>query len=314
MTLAFNQDQYLQVSEVNSSLSVDRRSDSFVPDISEVMTIGSFYNYPINEKLSARNDKIPGSRWSVGALISPTYYSRISSGNNEALASIIASDQAVVSYTGGVALSYKVNRRLTVSSGVYYSSIGQQLNGIIAYSGFSDHINTKGARNFLIETINGTIQASNADVYLADNMTGDRVITRYTKDVFDPVKSNLDYIDNSLIQNFSYLELPVLLRYKIIDKTIDLNIIGGMSTNLLVGNSVAATPDGQKIPVGDTEGLNSLTFSSSFGMGMEYNFSKSISVSLEPTLRYYLNPFSEIPGIKVHPYSFGIFSGLTYKF
>jgi len=57
-----------------------------------------------------------------------------------------------------------------------------------------------------------------------------------------------------------------------------------------------------------------ISFSSSVGMGMEYSFSGNFSFNLEPTLRYYINPFSPVAGVKIHPYSFGLFSGLIYKF
>jgi hypothetical protein len=99
-----------------------------------------------------------------------------------------------------------------------------------------------------------------------------------------------------------------------VDKVIDFNLIGGLSSNLLVGNSVSATSNTGKYQVGKTEGLNLITFSSSLGMGMEYSVSRNFSLNLEPTFRYYLNPFSEISGMRIHPYSFGIFSGLSYKF
>jgi hypothetical protein len=72
--------------------------------------------------------------------------------------------------------------------------------------------------------------------------------------------------------------------------------------------------DGNKYIVGKTEGLNPLMVSSSLGMGMEYNLTDKFSLNLEPTFRYYLNPFGEFSGMKTHPYSFGVFSGLTYKF
>jgi hypothetical protein len=49
-------------------------------------------------------------------------------------------------------------------------------------------------------------------------------------------------------------------------------------------------------------------------MGMEYNLSDKLSLNLEPTFRYYLNPFSVTTGSFIHPYSFGIFSGVSYKF
>jgi hypothetical protein len=60
--------------------------------------------------------------------------------------------------------------------------------------------------------------------------------------------------------------------------------------------------------------MNTIIFSSTLGMGMEYNFSGNLSLNLEPTFRYYINPFNNIPGMSIHPYTFGIFSGLSYKF
>jgi hypothetical protein len=100
----------------------------------------------------------------------------------------------------------------------------------------------------------------------------------------------------------------VIVRYKLIDKTIDFNLVGGLSSNLLVNNSVYASIEGERYQVGRTEGMSMLTFSSSLGMGMEYNFSGNLSLNLEPTFRYYINPFSQTPILKIHPYSFGIFS------
>lgn len=163
-------------------------------------------------------------------------------------------------------------------------------------------------------TSTGTVYISNADVFIIANGPAERVKTNYTMDVFDPEKASLQYINNTLRQNFSYLELPIYLRYKVVDKMIDFNLIGGVSYNLLVNNSVYTMVDGGKYPIGKTEGLNLFTVSSSLGMGMEYNFSGNLSLNLEPTFRYYLNPFNEMTGLKIHPYSFGIFSGISYKF
>jgi hypothetical protein len=258
-------------------------------------------------------EQVKPGRWSISALISPSYHNRISEGNNEAIANNMAADKPVLSYSGGVALSYKINRRFSVQSGLYYSKIGQELSGISAYSGFFQYDNAKGTSNFDVLTASGTVKTSNPDVFLRDNFNGDRVFTRYTSDVFDPVKAELNYIDNSLRQNFSYLELPVFVRYKLVDKTLDFNIVGGISSNLLVSNTVSAGT-GVKYQVGETQGLNNITFSSSLGMGMEYNFSDKLSLNLEPTFRYYFNPFGSITGINIHPVSFGIFSGFSYRF
>ena len=275
-----------------------------------------YMNFDKSPALDAPDNTVrkePG-RWSISALMSPTYQSRFGASENEAVSSLMASEEAVASYSGGLALSYKINKRLSIQSGVFYSSVGKKLSGISAYSGFEDHFYTKGNPNFEVLTANGPVYTENNDIFLTDRMGSDRVKSAFNNDVFDPEKAALNYIDNSLRQNFSFLELPVILRYKIIDKTIDFNIIGGISSNLLVNNSVYASSESGKMPVGKTEGLNILTFSSTLGMGMEYNISNSLSLNLEPTFRYFINPFSNIADPGIHAYSFGVFSGISYKF
>jgi hypothetical protein len=253
------------------------------------------------------------NRWSIAAMASPTYYSRFNSGNDELSKQLMDAEEPLVSYSGGLAFSYKISKRFSIQSGLYYSSLGQKLDGINSFDGFKPFDNSKGDHNFEVLTTTGTIFTNNPDVFLSAEGSG-RLLTAYTVDVFDPKKASLQYLNNSLSQNFSYLELPVILRYKVIDKTIGINVIGGLSYNLLVNNSVYTTIDGNKYSVGKTQGLNPLMLSSSLGMGMEYNVSKKLSLNLEPTLRYYLNPFSVSTGTYFHPYSFGIFSGVSYKF
>jgi hypothetical protein len=209
--------------------------------------------------------------------------------------------------------AYRISKKLSVQSGLYYTSIGQEIENIYSFSGFGRFDNAKSDHNFEVLTSGGVIYTENNDVFLLDN-SGERVLTRYTNDVFDPAKANLSPVNNSLHQTFSYLEMPLILRYKLIDKSIDFNLIGGLSYNLLVNNSVHTFIDGKKYSVGETEGLNPFMVSSSVGMGMEYGLTRKISLNLEPMFRYYLNPFSEMPGVKTHPYSFGVFSGLFYKF
>jgi len=243
------------------------------------------------------------NRWSVTAMASPTFYLRPDIGTGEISDQINSSEQTRLSYTGGVGFAYKLSRKFSVQSGLYYATVGNEVSGINSFAGFREYDYTKGDHNFEVLTSSGRIYTDNADVFLRDN-SGDRVQTMYTNDVFDPAKANLSYINNTLFQNFSYLEMPVIFRYKLVDKSIDFNLIGGLSYNLLVNNSVHTVIDGR----------NPLMVSSSLGMGMEYNLSDKFSLNLEPTFKYYLNPFGEFTGLKSQPYSFGVFSGLSYKF
>jgi hypothetical protein len=257
--------------------------------------------------------KIKKERWSITAMASPTYFMHPELSGSEISNQISSSEQSRISYSGGVSFAYKISRKLSIQSGLYYSSIGNEVGGITSFAGFRQYDYTKGDHNFEVLTSNGRILTENADVFLLD-YSGDRVITMYTNDVFDPAKANLSYINSSLYQNFSYIEMPFILRYKLIDKSIDFNLIGGLSYNLLINNTVHTMIEGSRYNIGKTADLNQFMVSSSMGMGIEYNLSEKFSLNLEPTFRYYLNPFSTIPGMKSHPYSIGVFSGLSYKF
>jgi hypothetical protein len=306
----------LIVRETNN-LSLGRPFSGNEPVLANMTTSNkkTFELTPVVPQYIPENITSKGSeRWSIGALASPTYYSSFSTGNNELSNQLTDAEQSLISYSGGVAVSYKLNKRFSIQTGLYYSSIGQEIDGINSFGGFQKYDYTKGDYNFAVLTTSGTVYINNADVFLIATGPGERVLTAYTNDVFDPKKANLQYISNTLTQNFSFLELPVVLRYKIVDKAIDLNLIGGVSYNMIVNNSVYTTIDGSKYPLGKTEGLNLLNLSSSIGMGMEYSFTKKMSLNLEPTFRYYLNPFNGSAGSTIHPYSFGVFSGISYRF
>ena len=91
----------------------------------------------------------------------------------------MASEQSVVSYSGGVALAYNVNKRFSIQSGLFYSSVGQEIDGINSFAGFQKYDNTKGDHNFEVLTTNGTVFTNNADVFLFADGNSDRIITNY---------------------------------------------------------------------------------------------------------------------------------------
>ncbi len=293
--------QLLQHSHFTTNLSANSEKVLVIPETLPVF---------MPETNSVKNTE----KWSIGALASPTYYSRISTNGNDLSKMLASSEQSLMSYTGGVAVAYKINKRFTIQTGLYYSTMGQNLEDVSTFSGFEKYDYTKGANNFEVLTSSGKIKTNNADVFLIATGPVERINTEYTNDVFDPKKANLKPLNDNLLQKFSFLELPVVLRYKFVDKAIDLNLIGGLSYNMLLNNFVYAKAGGSKIQVGETEGLNPVSVSSSLGMGVEYSFSAKLSFNIEPTLRYYLNPFSSLNGADSHPYSFGLFSGLSYKF
>lgn len=252
-----------------------------------------------------------GSRFEIGASVSPAM-GFSSAGNNTRLAELINSEQTRPTYSTGLTFGYKISPRLTIQSGIGLSSVGQTITGVDVFAGLSDFYAVKGAYLYSLETASGTILAGNTDLYLTDN--ANRVSTSIQGNMADPSKYNLTQVSNNIHQVFRYLELPVIIRYKVIDQKVDLNFSGGVSYGYLVENFAYANDGANVIPVGRTEGVNIHSISSQLGLGMEYNISTNISFNLEPVFKYYVTPVSNLSGTLYKPYSVGFFSGLFFKF
>ena len=130
----------------------------------------------------------------------------------------------------------------------------------------------------------------------------------------DPSKYELTQVGSDIQQVFRYLEMPVVLRYKVIDRKLGLNLSGGVAYGLLVDNAAYTGEGSDLIRVGHTEGINMHNISSQLGLGMEYDLSRKITFNLEPVFRYYMTPLSDITGSLYKPYSLGFWSGFSFKF
>jgi hypothetical protein len=116
-----------------------------------------------------------------------------------------------------------------------------------------------------------------------------------------------------LNQRMGFVEIPVELSYKLIDKKFGVHIIGGMSTLFLNDNEVSVVSNGMTTVIGEANNLNKVHFSSNVGLGFKYSFWKSFEANFEPTFKYQLNTFSNSEG-GFKPYIIGLYSGLSFKF
>ena len=305
--LTDNPDNVFSVVDVdNSSL----RYTNPTPEKLEYIGNSNMFNEaPYGTDLAPQNP-VSIEKWKIGAKVSPTYLSSSLKAANQSMNGSI-DESALLSYTGGVIVSFKVTSRFSLQTGVYYSSLGRQVSGINSYSGFTPDAGAKSGSLFEVETATGPVSSTNHDIFLTD-VTSARITSFYTIDNYDPVKAGLQPFGNELKQNLEYLEIPVMLSYKVIDKRVDFNLLGGLSYNFLLDNNTYAVGDGTKVLIGTTEGVEQIVLSSALGMSLEYSINKNISFNLEPSFRYFLNSDGRI-SIQ-NPYTFGIFSGLYYSF
>ena len=87
-----------------------------------------------------------------------------------------------------------------------------------------------------------------------------------------------------------------------------INILGGVSTNFLINNQATTTDNYNEVSISETENINPIAISSSIGLGFEMPLNKTISFSIEPRFKYYLNSISTNDQVTFKPYS------LSYNF
>ena len=277
-----------------------------------LLVINDFANEPIDDEIESHGG------WSFGAKFSPLYTSRNITmsmpGNFKEMYNNV--EEGIIAFSGGFSFKYKPADRISIHTGLFYSRMGQKITDLVTYdvpSYIASTLPVKGPNRIILNSSFGTVVVPETSLYIED-ITVARVENKYSSDFFDPEKLGLEGFDAEISQSFEYIEIPLLISYKVIDRVIDFQLLGGVSTNMLVGNNVFAEFDGQRINLGKTDDIYKFNYSSVIGFGIEYGFSDQLSFSIEPTFKYYLNSFSSGTKLHVHPFSIGLYSGVSYKF
>ena len=271
--------------------------------------------YMVDEEVSSRK------KWSVGTNATPLYSYR-NIGNTDAAQPMAQSnsyynqvESGTMAYAGGVHVNYAPAKRLSFQSGVYYSKSGISVDHNYYETNLASAQDVENLRLNYSQVRNTTgiitSTAENAPEFdVVSNESWDRMPHK-TQILVSEL--NATVYEGEIIQNFEYLEIPMLVRYRLIDRRIGFNVLGGVSTNLLVGSDAYYSDDNSMEKIGKTTNLKPVNYSSIFGLGLDYSLTENLSINLEPTFRYYINSVNA-SGLKSYPYSMGIFTGLSYYF
>ncbi len=259
------------------------------------------------------------SKWGMGGSMSPIYsFRHTKTGENQDMSYFYDSENAGYGFTGTISAIFKAKKRLTIQTGVQFYRSGVSRNDVLFYSNPETGSLLKSGilrKNipYPIESSLGTITSGNNSFYLTDFVLPDGEL--YTGNLSAlPEFEKYESFQTSIVQSFEFLEIPFLVRYKLIDRKFGLNIMSGVGTSFLVGNDVFMNYQDQKVSLGQTEDVSTLNFTGSFGLGFEYSFNPKLSLNFEPTFKYFLNSFNLNPEVSTHPYFFGIYSGLSFYF
>ncbi len=269
------------------------------------------------KELVPDKQKRKGRSWSVGTQFSPVYSYRLLAASSGAVsnARYNEAEQGTVGYAGGFNVGWNPAGRLSLATGFYLAGTGIRAEGYlypeqatVTYGNLSSASNVYAFDNSIgnVEvpgegTVQGLAEAER-------NWAGNTVPDGGTE------TNTMSPQEAGLLQQFRFLEIPLMVRYKLIDRRMDFHVLGGVSTNLLVDNDNYVETDDGRERLGETTGLNKLNLGGTMGIGMEYAISDQFLINLEPRFNYYLNSINAVNGLKPHPYHIGVYTGMFYRF
>ncbi len=258
-------------------------------------------------------------RWAIGGQVSPVYsYRNLDAAEQTAYNTgyFNEKENGIVSYAGGVNLNYYPAKRLALQSGLYYSRMGMKMENTYLASA------EQKTQSPEFPSMRPALANSSGQIAMGEGRN-DAVISEYkpTSEYsgwdpgdIDNREAEPEVRDGELLQHFEYLEIPLLVRYRVVDRKFGVNLLGGLSTNFLVGSNVYFQEDGSREFIGTTQDLKPVNYSSVLGMGLQYSINRNLHINMEPTFRYYLNSINTVTGVGSHPYSLGFFTGISYSF
>jgi len=296
----------------------DQLSDTgMTAEEAAAMLLAGYYGEDEKEKARKHN-------WTLGSEIAPLFSDRsvnMDKSESAGITNFNETESGVLAYAGGFRIALNTGKRLSVQSGIYYSRYGQEKNNVSAVTTSFQEPDAQNYRFITVSNSTGTITGVLDAQAQSDRQPDKQIIETITEVNYDGI-NNYSYkplvqgnAENVVLrQYFDYFEVPLILKYKIIDRKLDFSFSGGLVTNFLVGNEVDMINDGETTIIGETTDISQVNYLGSVGMGLEYPVVRNFSFTLEPRFRYYINPIDRSSSHSVHPFSFGFFAGINYRF
>ncbi len=255
----------------------------------------------LKEKESGKNEdekEEKRSKWAISTNASPVYFNSLAQGSSIDEQFDSNSKNYATTLSLGVSGSYAINNKLSLKTGINNINISYNTNDVIFDARMS------GAANN-IPTISRNAEASN--MVFSSKVANIETLSGDIENVV--IENNV----GALQQNISYIEVPLELSYKLLDKKFGIEVIGGMSTLFLNQNNISLVANGLEMEVGRANNLNNIHFSSNVGLGFRYNFWNSFNANFQPMFKYQINTFSENSG-NFRPYFIGLYTGISFSF
>jgi Outer membrane protein beta-barrel domain len=203
-------------------------------------------------------------------------------------------ERSDISSTVGVLLGYQIGNKITIQSGITYSS---------------SNISISPTKIYAEKNNSGTVK------YRYNTSSGYGYIL--------PSFSALPAVGDSLFANganhtLRYISIPISLKYKLGNKKLTFNPGVGLTFNFL--SKATLTTDVEDRFNRETEYITKLESIKKFAYSLiltpevQYQLSKNWSITAMPYFKYSLGTINKGNVVKTYPYTFGLGIGVVYKF
>ena len=282
-----------------SETSLSTESKELVKEENKKSIFDAIKETSEGEVVISKLDNTPQNRWEVTPNVAPVYYNSLTEGSSIDPSFSDNPKNGDLNIAYGVKVSYNLNKRLSMRSGVSNVNLSYSTTGL--------DIGT------------GPVSASTASIEYSsrNNVTivvdKGALLNQNPEDTFGSITPKSTNGEPLLNQKISYYEMPLELNYTLINKNFGISVIGGFSALLLGNNEVSIEAGDFNEVLGEASNLSSLSFTTNVGLGLNYSFSKKLMFNIEPMFKYQLNPYTD-SSVNFKPYYLGIYSGLSFKF
>ena len=279
---------------------------------------------------SVKSNRETEPGWKMGVYVAPSYSSHVANhSENYSQNMSYCAESGSQNIGRGFSFQYKTSKKLRIESGIYYAQNGQKsANSLDVFA-----LNTKSDFNVaapneiyglasestpvfsnVVRVSNGNLAMNSVAGIIAMKGTPEGVEVSSELDAYNSGFSNNLITDGKFSQVFDFIEIPLFLRYSILDSKFGVELMGGFNAGVVVGNNAYIDNSYGLQNIGKTEDISTVNLSGTVGVGLNYALGKHISVAVEPRLNYYFNSINKSPEVDFRPYRIGIYTGLYYEF
>lgn len=244
-------------------------------------------------------EPVPFKKWNASSMIAPVYSSTLG-GSSIDQQFVDNNKSAGVNLSYGVNIGYNLSPRLSVRTGVHSVNMSYTTNDIVYGRPSEPDVQLLSVDSYNRNAVSnpGTISTDNLGSSFSQEFLADNTFSGF---------------QGEISQRLGYLEVPLEIKYKLLDRKLSVNVMGGLSALFLTDNSIAVTNNTAKLELGEDNNFSTFNQSANFGIGIDYLFTNQLGFTIEPMFKYQLNALRENTA-NFRPFNIGVYSGITYRF